>query len=126
MVSIKDYAINKGVSTQAVYKQLKTHEKVLTGHIQKVKGTRYLDDEAVAYLNNQSDKTPSVFVQNNNTERVVELEDENKRLLIKIAELQEIVIQKSERIEMLQESTIKLLEAKTDKPKKKWWNKKGI
>lgn len=123
MLTIKQYAINKGVSTQAVYKQIKTHEKALEGHIQKINGSRYLDDEAVAYLNSQSENAPSVVIQENNSERVAELEADKQLLLLKINQLQEQLIAKCEKIEKLQQSNIELLET-DQRIKKRWFRKK--
>lgn len=123
MLTIKQYAINKGVSTQAVYKQIKTHEKALEGHIQKINGSRYLDDEAVAYLNCQSENAPSVVIQENNSERVAELEADKQLLLLKINQLQEQLIAKCEKIEKLQQSNIELLET-DQRIKKRWFRKK--
>ena len=123
MLSIKDYAERKGVSTQAVYKQLKTHEKALEGHIQKISGKRYLDDEAVAYLDAQSENTPSVIVQNGTDELVEELRAENERLKLKVEFLQEQMIhemmKQNERIQELTDRVLLLTEK--EEPKKKWW-----
>lgn len=124
MVSIKEYAESKGVSTQAVYKQLKTHEKALLGHIQKVNGKRYLDDEAVAYLNAQSENTPSVIVQTGNDELISELRAENERLKQKVEFLQDQMLQElmkqNKTISELTEKVLLLTEQK-EEPKKKWW-----
>ena len=123
MLSIKDYAERKGVSTQAVYKQLKTHEKALEGHIKKVSGKRYLDDEAVAYLDSQSENTPSVIVQNGTDELVEELKAENERLKMKVEFLQDQMLQQvmkqNERIQELTDRVLLLTER--EEPKKKWW-----
>ena len=124
MLSIKDYAERKGVSTQAVYKQLKTHEKALEGHIEKISGKRYLDDEAVAYLDSQSENTPAVIVQNGTNELVEELKAENERLRAKVEFLQEQMIQEmmkqNERIQDLTDRVLLLTEK--EEPKKKWWH----
>lgn len=124
MLSIKDYAERKGVSTQAVYKQLKTHEKALEGHIQKISGKRYLDDEAVAYLDAQSESTPSVIVQNGTDELIEELRAENERLKLKVEILQDQMLQEvmrqNKRIEELTDRVLLLTEK--EEPKKKWWH----
>ena len=122
MVTIKEYAEIKGVSTQAVYKQLKTHEKALQGHVQKIKGTRYLDDEAVAYLNKQSESSPAVVIQTDNEELLEALKVENENLKIKIMELQDQLIHKSDMVIGLQEEMRHMITQKeepTQQPEEK-------
>lgn len=126
MVTIKEYAEIKGVSTQAVYKQLKTHEKNLQGHIQKIKGTRYLDDEAVAYLNMQSENSPAVVIQTDNEEILENLKAENESLKAKVMILQEQLISKSDMIISLQEEMRLLTEKKEEQPrteKESFWKR---
>ena len=38
MIAVKDYAERRGVSTQAIYKQLKVHKEALDGHVLKENG----------------------------------------------------------------------------------------
>lgn len=85
MISIKDYAKLKGVSTQAVYKQLQTHDPELKGHIVKQGRTRYLTDEAVKILDQYREASPQIIERSNDRELIEQLEMENKNLLIKIA-----------------------------------------
>ena len=85
MISIKDYAEQKGVTTQAVYKQLQTHSVELKGCIVKQGRTRYLTDEAVAILNQFRESSPQVIERTNDRELIEQLRMENKNLLIKIA-----------------------------------------
>lgn len=108
-LTVKDYADSKGVTVQAVYKQLKTHEKELKGHIHTHQRKRFLDEYAVDYLNQQSSETPTIILQHDQSEKLLQLEEENKNLLIKIAELQDVIIKKSEKIELLQEEKTQLL-----------------
>lgn len=50
VLKIKEFAIQEGVTTQAVYKLLKTHAEALEGHILKTKKGQLLDEYAVSYL----------------------------------------------------------------------------
>lgn len=50
VLKIKEFAIQEGVTTQAVYKLLKTHSEALEGHILKTKKGQLLDEYAIAYL----------------------------------------------------------------------------
>lgn len=50
MVTVKEFSVQEGVTTQAIYKLLKTHAKALEGHIQSTKKGRLLDETAQNYL----------------------------------------------------------------------------
>lgn len=139
MINVKEYADSKGVSTQAVYKQLKVHEEALKGHIKKIQGKRYLDEDAVKYLNGQSNNTPCVVVQSNSDERVKELEEENKTLrnevynlrkfmldeILKRDDLQkrmtEEILKRDERVRELTDRFLMLATQKEEDPKPRWW-----
>lgn len=63
MISIKDYAAQKNVSYEAVRKQIKRYETQLDGHLERVGRTLYLDDDAVAFLDDKRKKNPVVVVK---------------------------------------------------------------
>ena len=121
MVTIKDYAASKGVSYEAVRKQIKIYAAELDGHIHKKNRTQYLDEEAIAFLDLKRSENPVIVMEASKDEELAQLREENKRLLLKIADLQDQIILKSNKIEMLQESNIQLLEAKTESKNKSWW-----
>lgn len=120
--SVKEYAKEHGITIQAVYQQInrKKNKEFLQGHIFKRDGVKYLDEEAVSYLEHQRVHAPTIIMQTDDKERIEQLENENKMLLLKVAELQETIIAKSEKIEQLQEANILLLEQKQEKPKGFW------
>lgn len=120
--SVKEYAKEHGITIQAVYQQInrKKNKEFLQEHIFKRDGVKYLDEEAVAYLEHQRVHAPTIIMQTDDKERIEQLENENKMLLLKVAELQETIIAKSEKIEQLQEANILLLEQKQEKPKGFW------
>lgn len=60
MISIKDYARDSGVSYEAVRKQIKRYSEALDGHVRTEGRTQYLDDVAVAFLNEHRSKNPLV------------------------------------------------------------------
>lgn len=125
MVSIKDYATYRGVTTQAIYKLLKTHDKELKNHIITRNRKRFINDEGVEILNRISGDSPTKLI-NATDEYTQRLEQENRNLLIKIAELQEVIIRKSEKIELLQEEKVQLLSASPEVKEKRnffFWNK---
>lgn len=126
MVSIRDYAKNKGVSYEAVRKQVNRYKKELGEHISKVNRTQYLDDEAVAFLDSKRAESPIIILENNKDEQIFRLENENKNLLIKVAELQEELLREKDQVKRLQEDKILLLEEKQhidEKRKKSFWEK---
>ena len=50
MITIRDYAKENNVSYEAIRKQIKRYEDELNGHIIKQNRTQFLDDIAVAIL----------------------------------------------------------------------------
>lgn len=135
MISVKEYAKQNQKSVQAVYKQIKSHEnaKALEGHIftRKInnKDTKFLDNTAIEILDEASRQAPTIIVRTSEHEMIDQLTQENKKLLIKVAQLQAVIIDKSEKIEQLQEANILLLETKNnpkaEDPEKKqsWFNR---
>lgn len=111
MVSIAEYAKQKQVSYQAVNQQIKRYQKELKGHIHKQGKSRFLDDEAVEFLNQKRKENPVTVVQEGRTERITELEDQVKVLTARIVELQDRLIQSKDTIEQLQADNIRLLTA---------------
>lgn len=137
MITVKQYAESVGKTHQAVYKQLKAkrYQERLEGHVIKKNGTTYLDDEAISILN-ESRTTPIVVMEHNNDERIKQLEEENKNLLIQMNQMQaefdrqktdlyERLDQKSKKIEQLQDQVYLLtnstVEQQVEKKKKHWW-----
>ncbi len=141
MITVKEYAEQQGKSVQAVYKQMRAKENaaLLENHIflQKVgnKTAKVLDDEAVEILNNASRQAPTVVLQNGKDERIEALKaekerlaGENKALLLKVAELQEQLLQEKDNVKLLQQEKIAFLEEKQDdqnqQPEKEtFWNR---
>lgn len=128
MISLKDYAEQVGISYEAVRKQVDRYKLELDGHISKIKRTRYLDDEAVAFLDSKRQDNPIIIQQLDKDETIERLEQENKNLLIKIAELEEeskglyktIASMKDEHILLLEEKSQLQLELKTEQNKSIW------
>lgn len=127
MVTIKEYAEKSGKSVQAVYKQIKAKENaaLLEEHIllQKIgnKNTKVLDDEAVRILDQASRQAPTVILQSGKDDMIEKLQaekeqlaNENKALLIRVAELQEQLLQEKDNVKLLQQEKIELLEEKQE------------
>lgn len=126
MVSMREYAAQKGVSYEAVRKQVSRYKKELEGHITKVSRTQYLDDEAVAFLDGKRQENPVILLQVDKDEEIQRLHDENKALLLKVAELQDALLKEKETVKELQTEKIVLLEAKQEQEaakRKSWWGR---
>lgn len=112
MITIKEYARQRGKTVQAVYQQVKrkSNSEKLKGHIyiQTIndKETTMLDDEAVAILEKASSSTPVIIEQTDTKEQLEQLQQENKALLIKVAE------QAEEYMQYIKETTLELQEIK--------------
>ena len=102
-------------------KQVSRYKIELDGHIFKTNRTQYLDDDAVAFLDKKRAENPIVIMENNREEEIKRLEAENKALLIRVAELQEALINEKDQVKILQNEKIELLEAKNQKNENKWW-----
>lgn len=94
MLSFSDYATQRGVSYECVRRQVDKHKDALEGHIMSQYRTRFLDDYAVAYLDEHRSSSSAAIVSSreeiqSKTERNEQLESENKELLRKIALLQD-------------------------------------
>lgn len=122
MISIKDYAKEKGVSYEAIRQSVDRYKDELEGHIVKQGKTRYLDETAVEILNSKRAVNPVVIVNEDKDERIAALEEENKALLQRVAALQDQLLQEKERVTLLQQEKIELLQPPeaTEEPKK-WW-----
>lgn len=126
MLSLKEYATNKGISYEAVRKQVKRYKSELEGHISKVNRTQYLDDEAVAFLDTKRQENPVILLQVDKDEEIQRLSNENKRLLLRVAELQDALLREKDTVKELQTEKIALLEAKQEQEavkKKSWWER---
>lgn len=114
MISLKDYAKNKGITYEAVRKQVNRYKNELDGHIQKENGTQYLDDEAVAFLDEKRSKNPVVILEQSKDEELEMLRNENKLLILKINKLQEELLNEKDQVKLLQDEKIAMLEAKNE------------
>lgn len=98
MITVKEYAEQKGVSHQAVYKQLQTHAEELKPFIVMNGRTRMLTDEAVAILEQYRETNPQIIERTNDKERVEELENQIKIFLTRENELERKVAKLSEEL----------------------------
>lgn len=106
MISMREYATLHNISYEAVRKQVKRYETELQGHISKISRTNYLDDEAVAFLDEKRSKNPIIIVDEEKKGQIQRLSDENKQLLIKIVQLQDELNSEKDLVKELQAQII--------------------
>ena len=115
MISFKEYATEHRISYEAVRKQVSRYEKELAGHIEKRNRKQYLDDYAVKFLDERRNSNVVAVLSDDKNEaaRNEELQEENKQLLYKIAQLEEQLrdAEKDQGKMALIEANIKKLEA---------------
>lgn len=76
MITIKDYARETGVSYEAVRQRIKRYEDELGGHIHRQGRTQFLDDVAVAFLNEHRMQNPVILYDRGAGEDFRALQDE--------------------------------------------------
>ena len=89
MITIKDYAKQKGVSYEAIRNQIKRYEDDLEGHLVKQNRFLMLDDEAVQFLDSKRSENPVIVYEQNKDEELEQLRHENKVLLIQMNTVQD-------------------------------------
>ena len=113
MITIRDYAKENNVSYEAIRKQIKRYEDELNGHIIKQNRTQFLDDIAVAILDQHRRENPVIIVNQDTDSRLKQLEDENKNLLIKVAQQADKISQLNEDLKnKIEQMTSLMLENK--------------
>lgn len=139
MKLVKDYAKERNISHQAVYKLIDNHEVELKDYIVKQGRTRYLMPEAEEILDNYRNKSPIVIDKQERNEEIERLKEENKNLLLKIAtqadkiaELSEwksdhalLIAEANNNIKLLEDRNKQLDELKNENKQlknRKWWN----
>lgn len=85
MKLIKDYAKERNISHQAVYKLIENHEVELKDYIVKQGRTRYLMPEAEEILDSYRNKAQIVIEKQDRIDEIERLNTENKNLLLKVA-----------------------------------------
>lgn len=106
MISMKEYAEKHDISYEAVRKQVKRYQNDLKPHIHKVGRVNYLDEEAEAFLDEKRSKNPVIVVEDDRKNEIQRLYDENKALLLKITELQSLLICEKDKVQQLQDALL--------------------
>lgn len=94
MIQIKDYAKGKRVSYEAVRQQINRYREELGEHIIKKGKTQYLDDTAVAFLDEKRQSNPVIVYEHDKDVQIDELKQQNENLKSLVADLQAQIIEK--------------------------------
>lgn len=105
METIKQYAVRHQVSYEAIRKQVERYQKDLEGHIFQKGKAKYLDDDAVAFLDARRRDSPVIVYEQERKEIEKALQEEVDRLRLYAIELQNKIID-------LQAETMKYIETK--------------
>lgn len=96
LVTLKQFAEEKGITYEAVRKQTIKYADELEGHIVTVDGTRYLDEEAQKFLSERRRLSPIVV-------KIEDTKADNKEFLEQIETLKTQLLNAQERIIKLQD-----------------------
>ena len=125
MITIKDYAKQKGVSYEAIRKQIKRYENELEGHLVKQNRFLMLDDEAVQFLDSKRSENPVIVYEQNKDEELEQLRHENKVLLIQmntvqdqLGKIQQKLIAEMNTTKLLTQEKVQYLEYKAQSEQK--------
>lgn len=116
MISLKDYAAQRNITYEAVRKSVTRYKEELEGHIVVTDRTQYLDDEAVAFLDERRKKNPVVIIQQDKDEKIQRLEEEVDVLKSKVIMLYERIDEKDKEIKKLEQKNQELLIAGSAQP----------
>lgn len=114
VITLRDYAKQNNISYEAVRKQVVRYADELGNHIIKDGRQQFLDEEAVAFLDAKRQKNPVAIIQMDKDEQIEALRNEKEALLIKLASVQDELLQEKNKVQALidkQKDQIALLEA---------------
>lgn len=114
IISLKDYAKQKNISYEAVRQQVVRYGVELGEHIIKDGRQQFLDDVAVAFLDERRKKNPVAIYQIEKDDEIDRLENENKELLLKLAAAQEQTIKLQEEYRQISEKAAKIALLESD------------
>lgn len=107
LTTLKEYARQKGVTYEAVRKQIVRYKDELGEHLVRDGRQQLLDEDAVKFLDEHREKNPVIVFQQNKDEELKTLREKNTRLLERNIELMEenhAHKAQSDRIKLLEES----------------------
>lgn len=113
VVSFKDYAKQNNISYEAVRKQVARYKDELKGHLIKEGRQQFLDEEAVAFLDQKRQQSPIAIIQQDKDEEIEKLRgdlDAAKTLIIALQQREASLMEEKHAL-ALENARIALLEA---------------
>ena len=113
VISLKEYARIKSISYEAVRQQVARYRDELGEHLIKDGRQQYLDEEAVAFLDERRQKNPVVIYQENKDEELERLRENYQMALEDLNDARARIIEQQDKIYALgaADQKIMLLEA---------------
>ena len=113
VISLKEYARVKSISYEAVRQQVARYRDELGEHLIKDGRQQYLDEAAVAFLDERRQKNPVVIYQENKDEELERLRENYQATLEALSDARERIIAQQDKIYELRaaDQKIMLLEA---------------
>lgn len=109
VISLKEYARIKSVSYEAVRQQIARYREELGDHVVKDGRQQFLDEEAVAFLDERRQKNPVVIYQENKDEELERLRTECQQLLEELNGAKDRIIAQQDKLYELAASEQKML-----------------
>lgn len=116
-MKIKDFAIQEGVTPQAIYKLLKKHEEALKGHVLKGKKFTELDAYAMEYLQEVMIGSTVVVADRQQQDEIQRLKTELKVAQDELIIKNQLLINAQNQVLQLEASRTEEIKAAEDKLK---------
>lgn len=112
-ITLKEYAQNKGVTYEAIRRQVAKYESELRGHIVIRDRTKYLDEYAQDFLSKRRRLSPVVVKVEDSTEATENLEKTVEALRAQLMGAQNELLSAQKRIIELQDERSSMIETQT-------------
>ncbi len=112
IITMREFAAQKGVTYEAIRRQVARHEEELRGHIVTKDRTKYLDEYAQKYLSEHRRLSPVVTKIEDNQGKVDELEQTVESLRARLLAAQDELLKAQQHVIELQADREAMLEAK--------------
>ena len=114
LMTLKQYAESKGISYEAVRKQVNRYQEELKGHIVVKNRTQYIDQWAVDFLSERRRESPIVLVTEDQKEQISQMKEQIETLKAQLLAAQNELLSAKDQIINLQVETRQLLETKAN------------
>ena len=112
-ITLREYAAEKGVTYEAIRRQVAKYENELRGHVVTRDRTKYLDEYAQRFLSERRRLSPVVVKVEDTHEEAEELQKEVESLRSKLALAREELLAMQQRVIKLHEEREGMIEANT-------------